>query len=132
MGEERGTSDSKSGPRHDILKLLDGFIDQIQQLRKIMLGVSISGIVLAPLAIVLSGYLILHPSFFAILEIENEFGLVLSVLLAAVIIISGIWLVTGIRQYRLIETWKSRYQEYSKEKEELDRKIASRFGLNED
>jgi hypothetical protein len=97
-----------------------------------MLGVSISAIVLAPLAIGLSVYLVLHPSFFAILEIENEFGLVLSGLLAAVIVISGIWLATGIRQYRVIETWKSRYQEYSKEKEELDRKIASRFGLNED
>lgn len=98
MGEEQGTGNPESGSRHDILKLLDGFIDQIQQLRKIMLGVSISGIVLAPLAIALSAYLILHPSFFAILEIENEFGLVLSVLLAAVIIISGIWLATGDRK----------------------------------
>jgi formate hydrogenlyase subunit 3/multisubunit Na+/H+ antiporter MnhD subunit len=133
MSEDLGTGKSESaGPRHDILSLLEGFIDQIQQLRKIMLGVSISAIVLAPLAIGLSIYLILHPSFFAILEIENEFGLVLSILLAAVIIISGIWLATGIRQYRVMETWKSRYQEYSKEKEELDRKIASRFGLNED
>jgi hypothetical protein len=132
MSEDLGTGKSESGPRHDILSLLEGFIDQIQQLRKIMLGVSISAIVLAPLAIGLSVYLVLHPSFFAILEIENEFGLVLSGLLAAVIVISGIWLATGIRQYRVIETWKSRYQEYSKEKEELDRKIASRFGLNED
>jgi hypothetical protein len=132
MSEDSSRVGTESGSRHGILKLLDGFIDQIQQLRKIMLGMSISAIVLAPLAIGLSVYLMLHPSFFAILEIENEFGLILSVLLGAVIIVSGIWLATGITQFRSMNTWKDRYKEYSQEKEELDRKIASRFGLNED
>jgi hypothetical protein len=112
--------------------LLDSFIDQIQRIRKIMLGMSVSAIVLAPLAIALSVYLMVHPSFFAVLEIENEFGLVLSILLGAVIIISGIWLSTGVRQYRSISTWKNRYREYVKEKEEVDRKIATQFGLDQD
>jgi hypothetical protein len=126
MGEETNHTS-----RQDILGLMDAFIDQIQQIRKILLGMSVSAIVLAPLAIALSIYLLLHPSFFAILEIENEFGLVLSILLGAVIIISGVWLVTGIRQYYSMNVWKGRYKEYEKEKEELDRKIASRFGLDQ-
>ena len=79
--------------RSDILSLLDDFIEQINQIRRTLFGVSISALLLSPLAIVLSIYLILHPSFFAILEIENEFGLVLSVLLSAVILISSIWLI---------------------------------------
>jgi hypothetical protein len=112
--------------------LLDSFIDQIQQIRKIMLGMSVSAIVLAPLAIALSIYLMFHPSFFAVLEIENEFGLVLSILLGAVVIISGIWLSTGIRQYRSMSIWKNHYREYVKEKEEVDRKIATQFGLDQD
>lgn len=132
MGEAAGDDNSVSRSRSDILSLLDGFIDQIQHLRKIMVGMSVSAIVLAPLASGLSIYLIFHPSFFAILEIENEFGLILTILLAAVIIISGIWFATGISQYRTMGPWKSRYQEYSREKEELDRKIAARFGLNEE
>ena len=127
MGEE-----TKPTSRHDILGLMDAFISQIQQIRKILLGMSVSAIVLAPLAIALSIYLLVHPSFFAVLEIENEFGLVLSILLGAVIIISGVWLVTGIREYRSMNVWKSRYKEYEKEKEELDRKIASRFGLDQE
>jgi hypothetical protein len=127
MGEE-----SNSTSRHDILKLMDAFIDQIQEIRKILLGMSVSAIVLAPLAIALSIYLLLHPSFFAILEIENDFGLVLSVLLGAVISSSVTWLLTGIRQYRSMSVWKGRYKEYVKEKEELDRKIASRFGLDQE
>ena len=128
---EKDPADSNSAPRHDILHLLDDFIDQIQQLRRIMFGMSVSAIVLAPLAIGLSVYLMVHPSFFGILEIENDFGLILIILLAAVIIISGIWFATGIRQYRVMEGWKGRYRDYSKEKEEIDKKIASRFGLEE-
>ena len=129
MGE---AEDTQSRSRQDVLGLLDSFIDQIQQIRKIMLGMSVSAIVLAPLAIALSVYLMLHPSFFAVLEIENEFGLVLSILLGAVIIISGIWLATGVRQYRSMSTWKNRYKEYVNEKEEVDRKIATQFGLDQD
>ena len=118
--------------RQGILALLDGFIQQMQNIRRILLGMSISAIVLAPLAIALSIYLLFHPSFFAILERENEFGLVLTVLLGAVIITSGIWLVTGIRQYYSMNQWKKRYEEYLREKEAMDRKIASQFGLDQD
>src|SRR5918992_1904718 len=96
--------------RQDILALLDGFIQQIHNIRRILLGMSVSAIVLGPLAIALSIYLLLHPSFFAILERENEFGLVLTVLLGAVIITSGIWLVTGIRQYYSMNQWIKRYR----------------------
>jgi hypothetical protein len=127
MGEE-----SNPASRRDILKLMDTFIDQIQEIRKVLLGMSVSAILLAPLAITLSIYLLLHPSFFAILEIENDFGLVLSILLGAVISSSVTWLLTGIRQYRSMSMWKGRYKEYVKEKEELDRKIASRFGLDQE
>jgi hypothetical protein len=114
--------------RHDILSLLDNFIEQIHQIRNTLLGVSVSALVLSPLAIALSIYLMLHPSFFAILEIENEFGLVLSVLLGAVIIISSIWLITGIRQYRSLSSWNNRYKEYIEEKQKLDKMIESQYG----
>ena len=116
--------------RHDILSLLDNFIDQIHQIRRTLIGVSISALVLSPLAIALSIYLMLHPSFFAILEIENEFGLVLAALLSAVIIISSIWLITGIRQYRSLSSWNNRYKEYVEEKQKIDKMIESQYGLD--
>ncbi|HEX2556931.1 MAG TPA: hypothetical protein VHK86_01295 [Nitrososphaera sp.] len=128
MGEE----ENKPATRKDVLGLIDSFIEQIQQIRKILFGMSISAIVLAPLAIVLSVYLLVHPSFFAVLDTEDEFGFVLSILLGSVIMISAIWLVTGIKEYRSMSTWKGRYTQYMKEKEELDRKIASQFGLDQD
>ncbi|HZI70471.1 MAG TPA: hypothetical protein VFD60_04835 [Nitrososphaeraceae archaeon] len=118
--------------RHNILSLVDNFIEQIFQIRKTLRGVSVSAMILAPLAIALSVYLLRHPSFFAILEIENEFGLVLSLLLGAVIITSSIWLIIGIRQYRVIGSWNKRYNEYIKDKEAIDRKIASQYGIDSD
>jgi hypothetical protein len=130
--DNQDSSTPPSSSRQDILTLLDGFIQQIQKIRRILFAMSISAIVLAPLAIALSVYLLIHPSFFAILETENEFGLVLSTLLGAVIITSGIWLFTGIKQYYSMSQWKHRYTEYLREKEEIDKKIALRFGLNQD
>ena len=116
--------------RSDILSLLDDFIEQINQIRRTLFGVSISALILSPLAIILSIYLILHPSFFAILEIENEFGLVLTVLLSAVILISSIWLTTGIRQYLSLSSWNNRYKEYVEEKQKIDKMIESKYGLD--
>ena len=122
----------KETTRQDILNLIDNFIEQIHKVRKILLGVSISAVILAPLAIGLSIYLIVHPSFFSILDTTDEFGDVLSILLGAVIVISSIWLATGIRQYRSVKFLNKKYQQYMKEKDEIDRKIASQYGLDQD
>jgi hypothetical protein len=116
----------------DILNLVDGFIDQISKIGTILKGVSISALILAPIAIALSIFLLTHSSFFTILENEDEFGLVLLILLGSVIAIASVWIVAGLRQYRLISTWNKRYNEYVVNKEEIQRTIASEFGFTED
>jgi hypothetical protein len=121
--------DLSTTARENLLTLMDTFIQQILNIRKTLLGVSVSALILAPIAIGLSVYLIRHPSFFAIMEIENEFGTVLSILLGSVIIISSIWLYAGIKQYRKIGSWNSRYNAYINEKKEINRKISAQFGL---
>src|ERR687885_147433 len=125
--QEHHASSSSSSHRNRILSLIETFIDQIFHIRKTLLGVSISAVIMAPIAIGLSVYLLLHPSFLAILDIENEFGIVLAVLLGAIIIISSVWLIVGIRQYRLIGSWNKRYGNYIIEKQERDRMIASQY-----
>jgi hypothetical protein len=125
--QEPDISLSHSSSRHSILSLIETFIDQIFHIRKTLLGVSISAVIMAPIAIGLSVYLLRHPSFLAVLEIENEFGIVLSVLLGAIIIISSVWLVVGVRQYRLIGSWNKRYENYIREKQEIDRTVASQY-----
>ena len=116
--------------RYGVLNLMDTFIEQIFHIRKTLLGVSISALVIAPIALGLSVYLLRHPSFIAVLDIENDFGIVLAVLLAAIIIISSIWIVAGIAQYRIAGSWNKRYADYIREKQTRDRIIASQY--NED
>src|SRR5919197_5876809 len=115
---------TRSPTSNNILSLIDSFIEQIFHMRRTLDVISISAIILACLAIALSIFLLRHPSFFAVLEIENEFGLVLSILLGAIIIISAIWIVAGIKQYRSISSWSKRYNDYVKRKEALERKLA--------
>jgi len=116
--------------RSNVLSIIDNFIEQILKIRKTLFGVFLSALILAPLAIGLSVFLLQHPSFLAVLDIENEFGIVLGILLFAVIIISSIWLLVGVKQYLSINTWNKRYSEYNKEKEEIDRNIGTKYGLD--
>ena len=56
MGEPQGERREMTSTSTDVLNLIDGFIDQISKIRTILKGVSISALILAPLAIVLWQY----------------------------------------------------------------------------
>ena len=132
MGSD--SNDDNVSPRN-VLRLIDSFIEQMHKTRKTLaltLSLSISSIIIAPFAIGLSIFLLQHPSFFAVLEREYEFGLVLVCLLVAVIIVSSIWFVIGLKQYRAIISWNKKYSVYIKKKEELDKNIASEYELDQD
>ena len=117
---------------NDILNLVDGFIEQISKIRTVLKGVSISALILAPIAIALSIFLLTHASFFTILEDQDEFGLALIILLGSVISISSVWIFAGLRQYRMISTWNKRYDNYVTNKEEIRRNLTSQFGFTEE
>ena len=129
MSENDNSNNITEKSRANILILMDSFIEEISSIRKTLLCVSVSALIVAPLAIGLSIYLILHPSFFAIIEIENEFGLLLILFVAVVLIICSIWLTSGIKQYLSIGIWGKGYNEYKKGKEKMDRKIVLEYGL---
>jgi hypothetical protein len=126
------SEDKIQSSRFDVLDLMDSFIKKILELRRVLLGVSISGFILAPFAIGLSIFLITHPHFFIVLEREYEFGIALSILLGVVIAISIGWMITGMRQYKTLKSWNKKYQEYQQQKDDIDKKIASQYGLDED
>ena len=118
--------------RNDILSSMDNFIEKIQQLKGMMLGVSLSALILAPFAVGISAYLITHPKFLKLIENENEFGFMLIVLLTMVPITSGIWLITGLRQLKSLSSWNARYSNYLKKRESLDETISSKFHLDDE
>ena len=121
-----------SDNRNNILSSMDLFIDKIQHLKGLMLGVSFSALILAPLAMGISLYLFTHPNFLRLVEHEGEFAILLTVLLTVVLVTSGIWLVTGIQQFRSLNSWNKRYCNYLKKREDLDRNIAAKFKIDEE
>ena len=117
---------------NNILSSMDLFIEKIQHLKGLMLGVSLSAVILAPLAIGISLYLLTHPKFLQLIETEGEFTVLLTVLLTAVLMTSGIWLVAGVQQFRSLSNWNKRYNNYLKKREDLDKDITSKFHLDEE
>ncbi len=126
------SEDKTQHSRFDVLDLMDSFIDKILEIRRILLGVSLSGFILAPFAIGLSIFLLTHKNFFIVLEREYDFGVALSILLGLIIAISVGWMVTGIRQYKTLKSWNKKYDEYLQQKDDIDKKIASKYGLDQD
>lgn len=122
-------SDEQS--RQGVLDIIESFVERIQKIRRLLAGISISALILAPFAIGMSGYLITHKHFYFILSEYDEFGTFLSILLGIVIIISGVWLVLGMRQYLILKSWNERYSKYLKRKEQVDENISSQFDLDE-
>jgi hypothetical protein len=118
--------------RLSLVEVIEGFIDKISQIRKTLLGISFSALVLAPLALGLSIYLITHPHFFFVLSEYDEFGVYLSISLGIFIIVSLTWLAFGIRQYIMLKSWNKKYSNYIRKKEQVDSRISSEFGLDED
>ncbi len=131
MNDDLGDKENNISERLDILKLLDDFIENVMKIKKTLIGLSLSALILAPFAVFLSLYLIFNPSFFAILAIESEFGLVLLMMLGAVITISSIWIITGIRHYKTVHKWNKKYEKFTKMKREMDKQILSKYGLDE-
>lgn len=118
--------------QNNIRDVIESFVEQIQRIRKLLFGVTISALILAPLAIGLSVYLVKHEHFLFILDEYDEFGIFLTILLGIIITVSSIWLTLGIRQFVMLKSWNNRYSDYIKKKEELDKKISSQFELDED
>ncbi len=116
----------------NILNQIDELIRRVNSVRRVFLGMSFSTIVLAPLSIFLSLYLMLHPSFFKVLDTNNDFGYVLLFFLGLIISISLTWLVTGLRQYQALKSWNKRYADYLIEKDRMERIIASQYGLKDE
>lgn len=123
---------SREHSRNDIISTLDDIIEKVQRLRGIMLGMSLSVVVLAPFAIIISVYLATHPHFLVVVENENEFGYVLLIMIVGILTVSGIWLYTGIKQFRTLSGWNKRYRNYRTKREQLDNEISSEYRLGQD
>ncbi len=70
--------DTEEYSNHSVRDVIESFVEQIQKTRKLLFGVTISALILAPLAIGLSVYLVRHEHFFSFLTNMMNLGRFLS------------------------------------------------------
>ena len=114
---------------NNILDLVDSFIDQMLNMTNILKLVSVSSLVMLTIALGLMIYLVYHPLFTNLLATSNDIRLTLSILTVTIIAIFSVGIINSIRQYRVIDTWKKRYQSFILRKNELDKRIETNLTL---
>jgi hypothetical protein len=114
---------SESKTNNNILDLADSFIDQMLNMTNILKLVSVSSLVMLTIALGLMIYLVYHPLFANMLATSNDIRLTLSILTVTIIAIFSVGISNSIRQYRIIDNWKKRYQNFILIKNELDKRI---------
>ena len=97
------------------------------KIRNTLRIMSISALISLPLRLDLLFILLIIHHFLMYLQTQGEFGVILSVLLGSVIGISSVWMIAGIKQYLLIDSWNKKYQMFVSRKNEIDNEIASEF-----
>jgi hypothetical protein len=109
--------------REGVLDLIDGFILQILSIRKMILIVFASSIILGPPSTALSLYVVTHPAFEKALDSEDNFGEVLLLLLGSTVSVSVLMIIASVKQFKLISSWDRRFKEYTSAQKELEDRI---------
>ncbi len=78
--KDSDTNENGSPSRQNVLDIIESFINGIVVIRRTLVGFSLSALFLAPFAIALSLYLMIHPSFFSVLQVHGDFGIYLVML----------------------------------------------------
>ena len=128
---ESGKNNEVVIARSTVLALIESYITQMLILRKTLLLVFVSGVILAPVSIVLSVYILMHPSLNEIMDRQDNFGEVLVILLTAVFISCVLWFGLSLKQYISIGQWNRRYKQYLIEHDVFEKQLLQRYGLTE-
>lgn len=111
-----------------LLELIDNLIYHINSERVWFNALCLSSIIAAPISIFFTVFLLLHPGIInRLLRLQYSMGLLLIFYLILNLFISSLWLVVGLREFRFLAKWNSRFKRYFSLKEQLDRELQREF-----
>jgi len=116
-----------------LLELVDDLIHHVNMERTWFNFLTMSTIIIVPITVFLSAFIILHPRFLrlVILRLPAVAG-VLAFFIIANLVVSVIWLVFGLKEYSFISRWNTRFKKYNKLKKLLDEELKHEFNNKED
>ena|SRR5712692_5626950 len=136
MSGESDESKGKEEKPENILKVLDDLISHMHTTRHLFVVLIISSLIFAPIAMVVGGFLLAHPRFNIVhfmnatpgapeIFLRLPFIAVLTTILISVsIIIAGIWLFIGIKEYGFYSKWNKRFSKYMSLKDKIDKELS--------
>ena len=119
--------EKKDDPGHNLFKVMDGIIYQLNATKRLFIIMILSMMILPPIALLISSLLIAPPfqdsNSFPALH-RDGFGVRFFDLRILPLVISLVWLGIGIRQWFILSKWTKRYVQYKKMQENIDKKLA--------
>ena len=116
--------DEKSEDRTSLLETIDDLIFHMNDARATFIILSISSLIIAPIAIIMATVFIARPNFLHwLLNINPFFGVIFLIYIILVLILSSIWLFVGLREYRFLSKWNERFKKYMSLKDRVDKEI---------
>lgn len=111
-----------------LLELIDNLIYHINSERVWFNALCLSSIIAAPISIFFTIFLLLHPGVInRLLRLQYSMGLLLIFYLILNLFVSSLWLIVGLREFRFLAKWNSRFKRYFSLKEQLDRELQREF-----
>jgi len=112
--------------RDSILEVVDDLVFHMNDARTRFMILSVTSLILAPIAIIVALLLVGYPRFLRFLIVGiPEVGLTLFLYLALSTILSAVWLYVGLKEYRFLSKWNDRFKRFISLREQIDREIDS-------
>ncbi len=107
-----------------LLETLDDLIFHMNSARSIFVVLGISSVILAPIAIVVAAFFLVHHFILRTLIIREPLvGILFPIYLVFTVIMSAVWLIVGLREYRFLSKWNQRFRGFLSLKERIDKEL---------
>ena len=111
-----------------LLELIDRLILHINSERTWFNILIAASIFTAPISILFTFYLLLHRKLIAFIFMRDpRLGVLAIAYYFIIIIVSFLWLIVGIKEYKFLSKWNKRFRKYFSLKEQLDRELRKEF-----
>lgn len=114
--------------RESLLEMIDRLLVHLDSARVWLNIVSISSIVVAPISVIFTLIMLIHPGLLRLLLIrEPGVGLVFLLYLIGNLVLAALWLTVGVKEASFLRGWSQRFRRYRSLKKQLDEELRREF-----
>jgi len=121
---DTGSKNDKEKMQTSIIQLIDELVSYMNRTRSVLKLMILSSFILAPLCLMLTAVLIIHPFFMhRILFRFPHIGIFLLFFIGVSVILASIWLYIGLTEREFFSNWDNKYLRYKLSKNQLDKEV---------